>query len=245
MSESRSRRPGRPARLARAQVLAAAVDLADARGLEAVTMRSVAHRLGAEAMSLYRHVANKQDLLDGMVDAVYAEVEVPEPGGDWRAAMRARAISARRALVAHPWAIALMESRATPGPANLRHHEAVLAILIGAGFSGSGATRIYNLLDSYIYGFAIQEQGLPVATPEELAEYGTAILDALPAEEYPLLARVSRELIEAGFDYRAEFEAGLDLILAAMTDPAPTGQSPASRPAPARRPRRTPAARPD
>jgi AcrR family transcriptional regulator len=215
------RRRGRPPRLGREQVLAAAVELADRDGLAALTMRSVAHRLGAEAMSLYRHVANKQDLLDGMVDMVYAEIDVPEPGGDWKAEMRARAVSARTALVSHPWAIALMESRETPGPANLRHHEAVLAILVGAGFTGAAATRIYNLFDSYIYGFAIQEQALPVATPEQLAEYGTAILDRLPAAEYPLLSQVSRELIEAGFDYRAEFEAGLDLILDALGPASP------------------------
>ncbi len=210
------RRPGRPARLHRDKVLRAAIDLADRDGLERVTMRTVARRLRAEAMSLYRHVANKEDLLDGMVDLVFAEIELPSADAGWKASMRERAVSAREVLVRHPWAIALMESRAVPGPANLRHHDAVVAVLLGAGFSSAEVTRVYNLLDSYIYGFAIQEQALPVATPEELAAFGDEILARLPADEYPHLARVSRELLDSGFDYRAEFDAGLDIVLDAL-----------------------------
>lgn len=211
------RRPGRPAKLHRDQVLEAAVELADESGLEAVTMRTVASRLGAEAMSLYRHVENKDDLLDGMVDLVHAEIELPVPQEAWVPAMRARAVSARSALKRHPWAIGIMESRMRPGPANLRHHDAVLAVLLTAGLSSAAATRIFNLLDSYIFGFAIQEASLPVSTPADLAEIATQIADALPADEYPHLARVSRELIEDGFDYGAEFEAGLDLVLDSLT----------------------------
>lgn len=210
-----TRRPGRPARLNRVQVLDAAVALAAEQGMERLTMRSVAHRLGAEAMSLYRHVRNKEDLIDGMVDLVFAEIDIPS-GIDWKAAMRGRAVSAREALARHPWAIGLMESRVSPGPANLRHHDAVLRVLLGAGFSSATATRIYNIVDSYVYGFALQERSLPVATPEELAEVGDVILRQMPAAEYPHLARVGRDLMEARFDYRAEFEVGLDLILDAL-----------------------------
>lgn len=211
-----SRRPGRPARLSRTQVIDAAVAVADEHGIERLTMRTVAHRLGAEAMSLYRHVANKEDLLDGMVDVVFGEIEAPRGRGDWRAAMVRRSVSARDALLRHPWAIGLMESRVRPGRANLRHHDAVLAVLCGVGLSSLEATRVYNLLDCYIYGFALQARNLPVGSPEDLAQVGEEILRHMPAEEYPHLATVGRDLIKAGFDYRGEFEVGLELILDAM-----------------------------
>ena len=209
-------RPGRPARLSRAQVIDAAVALADEQGIDGLTMRSVAHRLGAEAMSLYRHVRNKEDLVDGMVDLVFAEIDIPAET-DWTTAMRGRAVSARRALARHPWAIGLMESRVRPGPANLQHHDAMLQVLLGAGFSSKTATRVYNLVDSYIYGFALQERNLPVGTPEELAHVGEEILRQMPVAEYPSLAQVGRDLMAAGFDYRGEFEFGLDLILDALS----------------------------
>ena len=212
MTATTTRGPGRPARLSREQVITAAVALADEQGIEGLTMRSVAHRIGGEAMSLYRHVANKEDLVDGMVDIVFAEIDLPA-GTGWRVAMRGRAVSARQALGRHPWAIGLMESRVRPGPANLGHHDAVLQVLLGSGFSSATATRIYNVLDSYVYGFALQERGLPVGTPEQMAEVGEAILRQMPTDDYPHLARVGRDLIEAGFDYRGEFEFGLDLIL--------------------------------
>lgn len=215
METEATAKPGRPARLNRAQVIDAAVALADEEGLEGLTMRSVAHRLAAEAMSLYRHVRNKEDLIDGMVDAVFAEIDLPM-GGDWKAAMRMRALSARQALARHPWAIGLMESRVRPGPANLRHHDAVLGVLLGAGFSSTAATRIYNLVDSYTYGFALQERNLPVGTPDEMAATGEEILRQIPAAAYPHLSKVGRDLIESAFDYRAEFEFGLDLILDAL-----------------------------
>ena len=217
------RRPGRPARLSREQIVESAVAIADGGGLEAVTMRTVAHRLGAEAMSLYRHVANKEDLVDGMIDLVYGEIELPDPAAPWPDALRARAISARAALVRHPWSIALMESRTRPGPMNLRHHEALLGVLVRFEYSAAGATRIVNILDSYTYGFALQEASLPVATPEALAEAMPDLLAQLPTGEYPLLARAAQEFMDAGFDYRAEFEVGLDLVLDALqrTEKAP------------------------
>ena len=156
MQTTPARRSGRRPRVSRDQVLDAALAIADEDGLEAVTMANVGARLGVQAMSLYRHIGNKEEMLDGLIDRVFGEIEVPPAADGWRAAMRRRAVSAHDALRRHPWAIGLMESRSHPGPATLAHHDAMLGILLPAGFSGHSATRMYNLLDSYIYGFALQ-----------------------------------------------------------------------------------------
>ena len=216
MQEVASRRPGRPARLSREAVLRAAMAVADQGGLEALTMQRVGEQVGAEAMSLYRHVRNKDDLLDGIVDLVFAEIELPPDAADWKVAMRGRAISARAALARHPWSIGLMESRSQPGPANMGHHDAVLGVLFAAGFSGLDATHAYNLLDSFIYGFALQERGMPFGNREELADLGASMFQDTPAGEYANLQQVAGELIASGFDYADEFEFGLDLILDAI-----------------------------
>src|SRR5262245_30389759 len=207
-----NRRPGRPARLSREAVLQAAVRIADERGLEALTMQRVAESVGAEAMSLYRHVRNKDDLLDGIVDLVYAEIELPRSGTKWRRAMRERAISARDVLRRHPWAVSLMESRSSPGPANLRHHDVVSGVLLDAGFSSVEATHAYNLLDSFIYGFVLQETTLPFGSQEEMEAMAETMI-AGGAEAYPHLQRVATELVAAGFSYADEFDFGLELIL--------------------------------
>ena len=207
------RRAGRPARLSRDLVLRAALEIADSDGLDAVTMQRVAHAIGAEPMSLYRHVANKEDLLDGLVDLVFAEIATPSAGELWRDASRRRAISARNVLKRHGWAIVLMESRERPGPANLAHREAVLANLFDAGFSPREATRVYNLIDSFVYGFAIQEKTLPISSEEDLATLGPEMLLQWSPDAYPHLAAVATELIGTGFRYADEFEPGLDLIL--------------------------------
>jgi AcrR family transcriptional regulator len=199
-------------------VLDAALALADEGGLAAVTMANVGARLGVEAMSLYRHIGNKDEMLDGLVDRVFAEIEVPADARDWREALRRRAVSAHAALRRHPWAIGLMESRSQPGPATLGHHDAMVAILLRAGFTGRGATRVYNLLDSYVYGFALQEATLPFASPEEMASMSAQMLAQL-ADAYPHLAAVQRELVSSGFDYAGEFDAGLDIILSALHEP--------------------------
>jgi AcrR family transcriptional regulator len=211
-----SRGPGRPARLSRDQVIDAALEVADAGGLEALTMQNIAHHLGAEAMSLYRHVANKDEILDAIVDRVYGEIVLPAEGARWKLSMRERAVSTRDALRRHPWAISLMESRRRPGPANLRQHDRMVGVLLDAGYSAATATHIYNVLDSYIFGFAIQEHSLPFDSAEELAEVGAEILAAVDPDEYPHLVAVSSGLLEAGFDYGAEFEVGLDLVLDAV-----------------------------
>ncbi len=199
--------------LSRDRVLRAALELADGGGIGALTMQQIGRRLGVEAMSLYRHVRNKDDILDGIVDLVFAEVELPADRSSWRTAVRARSISARAALRRHPWAITLMESRMAPGPANLRSHDDTLAVLLDAGFSAIVATHAYNLVDSYVLGFALQEVNMPFSNAEELAAVGELALAQVPADQYPSFVRVSAELLASGFDYAAEFEFGLDLIL--------------------------------
>ncbi len=202
------------ARLNRDRVLRSAVALADAGGIESLTMRKLGEELGVEAMSLYNHVANKSDLLDGMIDVVFGEIDLPAGDADWRTAMRRRAISAREALSRHRWAIGRMESRATPGPATLRHHDAVIGTLRGAGFSIALAAHAYSALDSYIYGFAMQEPSLPFDTSAETAQVAQAIMARFSSGEYPHLTELAVEhVMQPGYDYGDEFEFGLDLIL--------------------------------
>jgi AcrR family transcriptional regulator len=199
--------------LNRERVVRAAVALADDAGLEALSMRKLGQRLGVEAMSLYNHVANKDALLVGMIDVVFSEIDLPVADVGWRRAMRQRAASVREALARHPWATGLMELRTTHGPASLRHAEAVLDCLRQAGFSIEDATHAFWLLDSYIYGFAIQEAGLPFGTPEELAEMAEIVLPQVPAVEYPRLNEAAVAGYASGSGYTDEFEFGLDLIL--------------------------------
>jgi len=216
MQMSASTAGGRAPRipLTRERVLHAAVALADASGSETLSMRKLGEALGVEAMSLYNHVANKEDLLDGMIDVVFAEIDLPTGWADWRAAMRQRAISARRVLSRHGWAIGLMESRTSPGPATLRHHDAVIGCLRDAGFSIELAAHAFSVLDSYIYGFALQERSLPFPTPEQTAGLAQDILASFPADRYPHLAELTaRHVLQPGYDYGDEFEFGLDLIL--------------------------------
>ena len=200
--------------LTRERVLRAAVDIADRHGIAALTMRKLGEALGVEAMSLYNHVANKEQLLDDMVDLVFNEIELPAENCDWRAAMRTRAISARAALSRHRWAIGLMESRRSPGPATLRHHDRVIGCLRGAGFSVAMTAHAFSLLDSYIYGFALQEVSLPFETGEQTRDLAQAIFAGLPADAYPHLRELTVEhVLQPGYDYGDEFEVGLDLIL--------------------------------
>ena len=200
--------------LSRERVLRAAVDLADEGGIASLSMRRLAQELGVEAMSLYRHVRNKDDIVDGMVDLVFGEIGPPPTGADWKTAMCRRAISAREVLARHPWAIGLMESRRRPGPATLRHHDAVIGCLREAGFSIAMAAHAYSVLDSYIYGFALQQASLPFKTSEEVVEGAESILRLFPADAYPHLTEMTvQHILRPGYDYADEFEFGLDLIL--------------------------------
>jgi AcrR family transcriptional regulator len=199
--------------LSRPRVLAAAVALADAGGLEAFSMRGLAQELGVVPMALYKHVANKDELLDGMVDIVFSEIELPSAELDWRFAMRRRAISTREALKRHTWAIGLMESR-HPGPANLRNHNAVMGCLREAGFAFEVAIHAYSVQDAYIYGFALQERDLGFETPTSAGEAAQRRADTVEAPgDYPYLAEIVAKLSETGYDSGVEFLWGLDLIL--------------------------------
>jgi AcrR family transcriptional regulator len=200
-------------RLSRARVLEAAVTLADQIGLEAFSMRGLAQELGVVPMALYKHVGNKDELLDGMVDIVFDEMQFTAAGEDWRSTLRHRAITAREALKRHGWAIGLMESR-HPGPANLRHHNATMGCLRQAGFSFEMAVHAYSVQDAYIYGFALQEKDLGFKTPDsagKAAQRRAARIGGL--DDYPYLAEIATKLPESGYNSADEFAWGLDLIL--------------------------------
>jgi len=195
-------------------VLRAAVLLADEDGIESLTMRELGLRLGVEAMSLYNHVANKDDILDGMIDLVVSEIDLPADTVDWKAAMRGRAISAQSVFSRHPWASGLIDSRESSGPARLRYFDWVVGTLRRAGFTLEMAARAFSLLDSYIYGFGRQRLNMSAGgdmTPEDMAE---AFLRAIPADEYPYLREmVVEHAMSSGYDESADFEFGLNLIL--------------------------------
>lgn len=195
-------------------MLRAAISFADRNGLDSLSMRKLGGELRVEAMSLYKHVASKDDMLDGMVDVIFGEIDLPAEGADWKSAMRERAISARAILARHPWAIGLMESRMKPGPANLRHHDSVIGCLRGAGFSIEDSVHAYSTLDSYIYGFALQEKSLPFDSPEETGKVSEQMLARFSTDDYRHLTEVMVEHVgKPGYDYADEFEFGLDLIL--------------------------------
>ncbi len=224
-SDARARVP-----LSRERVLAAAITVADAGGIGALTIRSLADELGVRPMSVYHYVANKDDIIDGIVDLVYSEIELPVPGGDWQKEMRRRANSARGVLAAHPWATALLQSRLSPGPATLRHHNAFIATLRAAGFSVTLTAHAFALVDSYIFGFALSENALPIHGPDSVADTAASMMEQFfDAEAYPdLLEFTVEHVMRPGYDFGAEFEYGLTVVLdglATRSDAAlrPTG----------------------
>jgi len=211
-------------RLSRERVLIAAMAHADAWGLEALSMRKLADELGVAPMALYRHVANRDDLVDGMVDVVFSEIELPSDGESWRTTMRKRAVSVRDVLLRHRWAIGLMESRRNPGPANLRHHDGVIGTLRAAGFSMAMVAHAYALLDAYIYGFALTRMNLPFEGGDDVAEVAQTMLDPFPVDAYPnLVAFITEHAMKPGYDFGDEFAYGLDLILDGLELRAGTG----------------------
>jgi AcrR family transcriptional regulator len=214
MARATTSGPERRVPLSRDRVVTTAVALADVSGIESLTMRLLGDALGVEAMSLYNHVANKIDLLDGMVDHVFGEIELPAPGAAWKPAMRARALSARAALTRHRWATALMSSRTSPGHATLRHHDRVIETLRRGGFTVALAAHAFSAIDSYIYGFALQQASLPFETADETVEVAKAILTPHAVDQYPYLTELAMEhVLQPGYDYADEFLFGLDLIL--------------------------------
>lgn len=224
MSTEAKRPAERRIPLRRDRVLRAAIALADAGGLETLTMRKLGQELEVGPMALYRHVANKDDMVDGIVDLVYAEMDLPPVGADWKAAMRVRAISLRDALLRHRWAIGLMESRTNPGPANLQHHDAVIGSLRAGGFDMVRVAHAYSLLDAYIYGFALTKMNLPFESTDDIVELSQSMLQPFPLNAYPNLSDfITEHAMKPGYDFANEFEYGLDLILDAIeeaVDPA-------------------------
>ncbi len=203
--------------LDRERVLRAAMALADADGIGALSMRRLGRALGVEAMSLYNHVSNKDEILAGLIDIIVGDIEIPEGTGDWKESMRRRAISMRRTFVLHPWALGLLESRQNVGPSALRYFDSVLGVLRRAGFSAAMALRAFSVLDSYAYGFVIQEKNLPSGSTAEVREGIEHFFRQLPAREYRHLAEIVVDVaLKSGFDFEKEFEFGLDLLLEAL-----------------------------
>ena len=222
MPKPASATPSKRIPLSRDRVLRAAVAIADADGIGSLTMRSLAQELGVKPMALYYHVANKEEILDGIVDLVFSEIELPTANGDWRSEIVRRANSARLVLRRHPWAIGLMESRKTPGAATLRHHDATIGTLRAAGFSVEMTAHAYALLDSYIYGFALQEVSLPFEGPETVADVAEPMMQQFPADAYPHLVEMATEyVLQPGYDFGNEFKFGLGVILDALASSLP------------------------
>jgi AcrR family transcriptional regulator len=201
--------------LSRERILRAAIDMADIDGIESLSMRKLAQVLGVEAMSLYNHVANKEDLLDGIVDIAVGEIDLPPREVDWQEAMRQRATSAHAVLLRHPWASMLIVSRINAGPAMLNYVDATIGCLLEAGFSYEMADRAWNAIDSYIYGFALQELNFPF-DPAEYASAAKEFLPLVPADKYPYLNGLSQEVIAGRHDGIQDFEFGLELVLSSL-----------------------------
>jgi len=214
VSEGATEHDGRRPRLTRERVIQAALSVADSGGLGSLTIRSLAKELGTKPMSVYYHVASKDEILAALVDVVFSEIRLPVPGGDWRSEMRTRAASAREVLARHRWAIGLLESRTDPGPANLRHHDTVIATLQAAGFSAELTAHAYALIDSYVYGFALQEAALPFQGPDGVGDVAETIMKRMAEGDYPHLVHMATSYyVQPGYDFGDEFDFGLDLIL--------------------------------
>lgn len=214
MTATRAKRTGEPRdTLTRERVLRAAVELADERGIAAVTMRELAAKLGIEAASLYNHVDNKDDLLGAMTELVAAQIDVPSDAPDWKAAMRRRAISARDVFALHPWASALMDSRQHSGPAQLSYADRVLGTLLAGGFTPRAAANAFLILDTYIYGFQRQQSSLALPEGVDTFDVAEEVVSTVSPDAYPSLVRIAEDFMTGAHDEAAVFEFGLDLIL--------------------------------
>jgi len=198
--------------LSRERILLAAIDLADKDGIELLSMRKLAQEMGVKAMSLYNYVTNKDDILDSIVDIVVSEIESPKIGGDWRDAMRRRAISAHEMLLHHPWAAMALMSRMNVGPAMLKYVDMTLGCLCEAGFSFKMADHATNVIDSHIYGFTLQELNFPI-NESDYSKMAAEGLSIIPANKYPYLNKLTHQVIEGSYDGIHNFEFGLELIL--------------------------------
>ncbi|MGI9576628.1 MAG: TetR/AcrR family transcriptional regulator [Microthrixaceae bacterium] len=208
-TESRKRSP-----LNRRRVLDGAMTLADRIGVQALTIRKLADELDVKPMTIYHHVNGKEAIIDGIVDDVFAEIELPPADMAWTDSMRVRCLSARAVLAEHPWAAPLMESRTSPGEATLRHHDAVLGCLRRGGLSLESTAHAYALLDSFVYGFALQEANLPFGGEEEIGDLAEEIVDPLAEGEYPNLVEFTNDyVLRPGYSFGDSFEVGLDVLL--------------------------------
>jgi AcrR family transcriptional regulator len=212
MARKTRKKSARRAPLNRASVLQAALRMADRDGLESLSMRDLARELKVGAMSLYNHVANKEDILDGLLELVASELDVPAVGGDWRTTMRQRAVSAHRVLMRHPWATLLIVSRVNIGPHMLRYVDATIGCLREAGFSYPLADHAWTAIDAYIYGFTLQKRSFPL-NPSEYAAAAARFLPMIPVEQFPYLNGMSQEVIAGRHDGVHQLELGLELIL--------------------------------
>ncbi len=207
----------RKQRLTVDRVLDGAMALADEIGVHSLTIRRLADALDTKPMTIYHHIPGKEAIIDGMVDRVFAQIDRPPADLGWKPAMRHRCVSAREVLSRHPWAVPLMESRTNPGPETLGHHDAVLGCLRGGGLSIEMTAHAYSLLDSYVYGFALTEAGMPATGGAEMADLAGGLIDPLPDGAFPHLREFTvGHVLQPGYDYRTEFEFGLDLILDAL-----------------------------
>lgn len=209
--KSEANAPRQP--LTKERVLQAAVDVADQDGLGALTMRRLGRDLGFEAMAIYKHVANKEEILEGMLELVIGQIEIPEEGADWIDAMRRRAFSAREVLTHHSWAIGLLEAGTATGPTSLRYFNAILGNLRSAGFPMEDAAHAFWVLDCYVYGQVIQEISLPFPASEETTETARATLERTAMDDYPHLLAMYEHALTFGYTFDMSFEFGLDLIL--------------------------------
>ena len=213
MARKSTRSPEPRAPLTRDRVLRAAVDLADEAGIESLSMRKLGQALGVEAMSLYNHVANKDDILNGIVDIVESEIELPTPGRDWKAGLRKTAMSAHDVFEHHPWAANLTLSASGTRPARWRYMNAILGGLREAGFSVETTDLAYHAFESHIAGFTLWASQLQV-DPEELPDLAAAFVSQLPVDEFPyLIEHVDQHLKERSPENEGAFAFGLDLIL--------------------------------
>lgn len=201
-------------KLSAERVIEGAVRLADRIGTDALTIRKIADEIDAKPMTIYHHVPNKEAIIDGMVDLVFAEIQLPPTDTDWRSAVLVRCESMREVLAQHPWAAPLMENRTSPGPATLAHHDAVLGCFRRAGFSLALTGHAYAVVDAFLYGFALQEATLPATGGEEMAELAGGIAEQMPTDLYPHLAEFTQQhVLQPGYDFSDEFDAGINLIL--------------------------------
>ena len=217
MASNDTRPETKKQRLTVDRVLDGAMALADQIGVHALTIRRLADVLDTKPMTIYHHLPSKDAILDGMVDRVFAQIDRPPTDLGWKPAIRHRCLSAREVLSRHPWAAPLMESRTNPGPETLGHHDAVLGCLRRGGLSLEMTAHAYALLDSYVYGFALQEANLPATGGAEMADLAGTLIEPLPDGAFPHLTEfTTHHVLKPGYDFRTEFEFGLDLILDAL-----------------------------